>query len=77
MIRCDEIAQMTCDYADGSLPLGKRISVRLHLMVCAPCRALSRSMSSTLGVLRALREAPIEVPVTEAKGGPQSRDDGA
>lgn len=38
MKSCQEIMQLASDSLDKELPLAKRLSLKLHLMLCASCR---------------------------------------
>lgn len=60
MLGCDEVERLLSDYEDGALPYRKLVAIRLHLMMCRKCRSLERSLRGTLGVLRALRDEPVE-----------------
>jgi hypothetical protein len=48
------------DHLDGEkLPFWESFKVRLHLLVCPPCRRVRRSLDATRGALSALRDADI------------------
>ena len=59
MLGCDEVERLLSDYEDGALPLRKRLAVKAHLVMCAGCRSLGRSLRATLSSLRALRDEPL------------------
>jgi anti-sigma factor RsiW len=59
MLRCDDIERLLSDYEDGALPLGRRLAVKAHLLICAGCRSLERSLRQTLSSLHALRDEPL------------------
>jgi hypothetical protein len=51
------------DRLDGPLeetvPLGTRLLVGFHLMICPPCRRMRRSLSATRDALSALRDVDV------------------
>lgn len=71
MLGCDEVERRLSDFEDGALPFRTMIAVRLHLMMCRRCSALERSLRKALGVLRALRDEPVD----EGDGGDGSAAD--
>jgi hypothetical protein len=50
MIDCREASRLISQNADRPLPLGRRLQLRLHLLVCDACTNFSRQV-------RVLREA--------------------
>jgi hypothetical protein len=50
MIDCREASRLISRNADRPLPLGRRLQLRLHLLVCDACTNFSRQV-------RVLREA--------------------
>jgi predicted anti-sigma-YlaC factor YlaD len=59
MLSCKQITELVTDYLEGRMPLSRRMSFRLHLGMCAPCRAYLRQMQATVEVLGRLPEEPI------------------
>ena len=43
MLTCREVESFIASYLDGTLPIGRSILFRLHLMMCKQCRAYIRS----------------------------------
>jgi hypothetical protein len=37
MLSCRDVTQLLSESMDASLPIGKRIGVRLHLLICTFC----------------------------------------
>jgi hypothetical protein len=56
------------DLADGELRGWRRAMVRLHLLVCPPCRRVHRSFKQTLDLLHGLDDA---APPPSDERGPQ------
>lgn len=60
MLTCQEIATLLTDYLEGRLSFWERMEFRLHLGMCASCRAYLRQLKLTMGATRRLD--PGEVP---------------
>ena len=45
IIDCREAARLISQNADAPLPLGRRIQLRLHLLVCDACTNFSRQVA--------------------------------
>ena len=45
LLACREVTQLVSQGLDRELPLGERLAVRLHFMVCKHCRNVSRQMA--------------------------------
>jgi anti-sigma factor RsiW len=54
MLRCRDVAELMSDYLDGTLGWRRRLSIRLHLMMCGMCRRYMRQMRATIALLRSL-----------------------
>ena len=64
MLSCKDVTRLLSESMDRSLPLGKRIGVRLHLLICKFCARYERQfllIRETAGRLAA---------TVEAQGGP-------
>lgn len=58
MLTCKQLAQLhASDYLDGNLSFWQQASVRLHLLMCRPCRRFMQQMSVAKRVIAA-RQAP-------------------
>jgi predicted anti-sigma-YlaC factor YlaD len=54
MLRCRDVAELMSDYLDGTVGWRRRLSIRLHLMMCGMCRRYMRQMRATIALLRSL-----------------------
>jgi hypothetical protein len=62
MLSCKNVTQLLSESMDHSLPLGKRIGVRLHLLICKFCARYERQ-------LLLIRETVRRIVTTEEKPG--------
>jgi hypothetical protein len=63
MLTCKDVTRLVSESMDRSLPLGKRIGVRLHLLICRFCARYERQLlliRDTVRHLAATVEAPGE-----------------
>jgi len=44
MLSCKDVTQLLSESMDASLPIGKRIGVRLHLLICKFCLRYERQL---------------------------------
>ena len=44
MFRCQDVSQLISRSMDASLPLGQRLGVRIHLMMCCYCTLFRRQL---------------------------------
>jgi hypothetical protein len=44
MLSCKDVTRLISESMDRSLPLGKRIGVRLHLLICRFCARYKRQL---------------------------------
>jgi hypothetical protein len=63
MLSCKDVTQLLSEAMDRSLPLGKRIGVRLHLLICKFCARYERQLFQIRETVRRLVETE------EAAGG--------
>lgn len=54
MLTCRDLAERATDYLEGDLSLWHRLRVRVHLNMCARCRAYLGQMRKTVRVLRGI-----------------------
>lgn len=66
MLSCQEIATLLTDYLEGRLSLWDRMIFRLHLGMCASCRAYLRQLKLTIGAARQLDPGEVPPEVMEA-----------
>ncbi len=45
MLRCRELAKMISDGSTEGAPFGRKIAIRLHLLMCAHCRRFFRQIN--------------------------------
>lgn len=55
-LSCQHASRLLSQREDEPLPLGQRLRLRLHLMVCDACTNVSRQFASLRMALRAIRE---------------------
>jgi len=71
MLSCKDVTQLLSESMDASLPIGKRIGVRFHLLICKFCMRYERQLlliRETTRRLAAIEEAP-GLPAGEALSG--------
>jgi len=62
MLSCKNVTQLISESMDTSLPIGKRIGVRVHLLMCKFCSRYERQ-------LLLIRETVRRIAATEEKPG--------
>ena len=67
MHSCRDVTRLISESMDRSLPFGKRVGVRLHLLVCRFCARYERQ-------LRLIREAARHLAASGKKPGAQTGD---
>ena len=55
MFECKDIAEEASNYLDGDLPLGKRIGLFLHLVLCTCCRNYMQQLKQTINAVAVIR----------------------
>jgi len=55
-LTCQQASRLLSQAEDETLPLGKRLRLRLHLAYCDACRTVSRQFESLRLAMRAWRE---------------------
>jgi len=63
MLSCKDVTKLLSESMDHSLPLGKRIGVRVHLLMCKFCSRYERQLlliRETVRRLVATEEKPVE-----------------
>ena len=56
MITCQHASRLLSQQQDEPLPLGKRLRLRLHLMICDACTNVSRQFAALRMAMHAIRE---------------------
>jgi len=59
MMSCQALTQLVTDYLEGRLPLRRRLTIRLHLLMCRHCTEYLRQMRRTVETLGALPPEPM------------------
>lgn len=72
MLSCKDVTKLLSESMDRSLPLGKRIGVRLHLILCKWCARYERQLLLIRGTARRLA-ATVDAP-GESFGGALSEE---
>jgi hypothetical protein len=65
MLSCKDVTQLLSESMDHSLPIGKRIGMRLHLLMCKFCARYERQLlliRETVRRIAATGEKPGEPP---------------
>jgi hypothetical protein len=65
MLSCKDVTQLISESMDTSLPIGKRIGVRVHLLMCKFCSRYERQLRlirETVRRIVAMEEKPGEPP---------------
>lgn len=65
MLSCKDVTKLLSESMDASLPIGKRIGVRLHLLICRFCARYERQLLLIRDTVRRLvgaEEIPGEPP---------------
>jgi len=55
---CRDMTELSTDYLEGALPVGRRLAVRWHLSICSMCRRHYRQVRETVALLRRLPTPP-------------------
>jgi hypothetical protein len=59
---CHEVQAQLTDYVEGSLPLGRRVRIWLHLRICRVCAGFLRGLRALPGLARRALAPPREAP---------------
>jgi hypothetical protein len=65
MLSCKDVTRLLSESMDHSLPLGKRVGVRFHLLICKFCARYERQLlqiRETMRRLVAMEDGPGESP---------------
>ena len=57
MLSCKDVTELISQSMDATLPLGRRIGVRIHLLVCRFCARYERQLLLIRGTARHLAES--------------------
>jgi len=76
MLSCSDVTRLISESMDHSLPLGKRVGVRLHLLMCKFCARYERQLfliRETLRRIVATEEMPGKPPGETLSGEAKER----
>jgi hypothetical protein len=59
---CHEVQTELTEYAEGTLPLSRRLGIRLHLLLCKVCAGFLRGLQALPWVAKRSLTAPAEAP---------------
>lgn len=65
MLSCQGITELVTEYLERRMPLGKRLSFRMHVGMCRHCRRYLRQMRTTIAATGELPAEPIPVEVRD------------
>jgi anti-sigma factor ChrR (cupin superfamily) len=68
MLSCDDIRDLGAAYPDGDLPWRTRLGIRVHLLLCGPCRDTVRRIRSLRRLLAGLPRLAPPTPVRARTG---------
>ncbi len=55
MFECKDVSEEASNYLDGDLPLGKRIGLFFHIVICSCCRAYLQQIRQTIRTVSVVR----------------------
>jgi len=67
MPSCHEVQTDLTEYAEGSLPLARRVGIWVHLLLCKACAGFLRGLQALPGIARQSLRPPDQAPETARK----------
>jgi len=64
---CKDVQTHLTEYAEGSLPLGRKIGIWIHLRLCKACAGFLRGMRALPGLAKRALAPPKETPEAAVK----------
>lgn len=64
MFSCRDATDLMTDESEGALSGGGRLKYRIHMIICAHCRAFRRQLRETVAVVKEIAREP-EAPKPE------------
>jgi len=55
MFECKDVAEEASNYLEGDLPLGKRIGLFFHIVICSCCRNYLQQIKQTINTVVTIR----------------------
>jgi hypothetical protein len=62
MPSCREVQTELTEYAEGTLPPGRRLGIWIHLLLCRACAGFLRGLRALPGVAKASLVPPVQAP---------------
>jgi anti-sigma factor RsiW len=59
---CQDVQSHLTEYTEGSLPLGRRLGIWIHLQVCKACARFLRGLRALPGLAKRALSPPEEAP---------------
>ena len=59
---CHEVQTQLTEYAEGSLPLGQRLGIGFHLLICRVCAGFFRGLQALPGFAKRALSPPAHAP---------------
>jgi anti-sigma factor RsiW len=59
MISCKDITELITDYVEGVMPFTDRMSFRMHIAMCPPCKRYVEQMKLTVETTGQLPSEPL------------------
>lgn len=67
MPSCREVQTELTEYAEGSLPVTRRVGIWIHLLLCRVCAGFLRGLKALPGVTKQTLTPPKEAPEAATK----------
>lgn len=67
MPSCHEVQTDLTEYAEGTLPLTRRLGIWVHLLFCQVCATFRRGLEALPGLAKTSLAAPSSAPETAAR----------
>lgn len=64
---CREVQTELTEYAEGTLPLSRRLGIWVHLLLCRVCAGVLRGLRALPGLAKASLAPPAETPEAAAE----------
>jgi anti-sigma factor RsiW len=62
---CRDMTELSTDYLEGALPIGKSLAVRWHLSICSFCRRHYRQVREAVALLRRMPPEPVPAQIED------------
>lgn len=60
MLMCRGLAELASDYVDGELGVGKKLSVRMHILLCRHCRSFVTNLRTSAVLIQAHSSSQVD-----------------